>query len=243
MLKHAFRSYLTTLHPRNRRKTKEEPKKFIRTFIVVWMFWILFSDKTIFWVIMKATPLFLIQWTNLGIGTYMDKVMLLCPMKQESRKEYINYMLGFKIGCPIVLGLLLEMIWSIVYGMDIRRTFLLLIIYISYGIAENIHIDCIDKIDNRVLRARRDVDGNVKWSWLNFSVSFVALFLMLNYGFTEVEGFQGQLYKIITLLGSVYLIIMDIVIFCMQYKDMLEEVTDYELAFHIPGRLHYTKSE
>lgn len=243
MLKQAFRSYLTTLHPRSRRKRKVESKDFIRTFIIVWIFWWVFSDVTIFWLIIRATPLFLIQWTNLGIGTYMGKAMLLCPMRQETRKKYINYMIGLKIGCPVVLGFLLEFIWSMVYGFDICRSFVLLISYISYGIAENIHIHCIDKMDNRVLKAKKDTEGNVKWSWLNFSVSFVVLFMVINYGLTEIEGIQGQFYKITTLIGSVYLMIMDTVIFCTQYKDMLDEVTDYELAFYIPGRLHYVKNE
>ena len=92
-----------------------------------------------------------------------------------------------------------------------------------------------------MIRAKKDRKGNVKWSWLNFSVIFVVLFLIINYGSTEREGIYGEFYRSITLLGSAYLIFMDIVIMATQYKDMLEEVTDYELAFHIPGRLHYSK--
>ena len=240
MLKHAFRNYITTLHQKNR---KDEVKKFLRSFISVWIFLWIFSDIVFLELMTRILPLCLIKWTNLVSGSYMGKKMLLCPMNQESRKEYINYMLGFKIGCPVLLGMFIEMLWSMAGRMDFKRSLLLIIIYVSAGIAENIHIDCIDKMNNQILQGRKDRKGNVKWAGINFSVSCVAMFLFLEYGMTELEGIQGNFYRILALAGSVYLIMMDIVILCRQYKDMLEEVTDYELAFHIPGRLHYIDIE
>lgn len=215
MMKQVFRSYIATLHPRKRENLKENPKSLVHVFISLCIF-IWFLEEVSFWfIVLKVLPLFMIKWSNLEIGSYMGKAMLLCPMKQENRKEYINCMIGFKIGCPLALGILIETIWSIVYSFDIRQFLLLMIIYISYGIAETIHIDCIDKVDNRILPAKKDAAGNVKWAWLNFSVSFIAIFLF----------------------------IMDVIILCTQYKDMIEEATEYELAFHIPGRLHYVKEE
>lgn len=243
MFKHAFLSYILSLHPRRRRKTKEEPKSFFISFICMWVIIWRMSEQGILWLITRIIPILFIRWSNLEIGSYMGKVMLLCPIKQEKRKEYINYMLGFKIGCPVILGFLLEMLWSMCYGFDLKRIVLLFISYISYAIAETIHIDCIDKTDNRILEGKKDRKGNVKWAWENFSVSLVALFLIAEHVLVELDGIQGQFYMIQSLVGSIYLIIMDIVILCTQYKHMIEETVDYELAFYVPGRLHYIKNE
>lgn len=243
MMRQAFQSYLATLHPRKSGKYKENPRYFVHAFISLCIFiWIL--EWINMWIVVsKAIPLFLIKWSNLQIGSNMGKAMLLCPMTKESRKEYMNFIIGFKIGCPVVLEMLIEMMWSMIYGFDIRRFLLMVIIYTSYGIAETIHIDVIDKIDHRILPGKKDATGNVKWAWLNFLVGFISLVLVLNYGLTELESMEGQFYAIVTSIGSALLIIMDIIIICTQYKDMVEEATDYELAFHIPGRLYYIKTE
>lgn len=243
MWKQAFRSYLATLDPKTKSKTKENPKEFILSFIILCIFVRAFSDAGIVQILTRAIPVFLVKWSNLEIGSNMSKAMLLCPMKQEQRKEYIHDMLGLKIGCPWILGMIIEMAWSIAYGFDIQRTILLAIIYISYGIAEVIHIDCIDKMDNKIVAGKKDANGNVTWAWQNFSVSYVAMILLLDYAYTELQGLAGTFDNIISLVGSIYLVIMSIVILCTQYKSMIEETTDYELAFHIPGRLHYIEQE
>lgn len=243
MFKQAFRSYLATLHPKTKSKAKENPKEYILSFIVMCIFVRMLSDTNILHIASRALPLFLIKWTNLGIGSNISKAMMLCPMKQEERKEYINYMIGLKIGCPWVLGMLMEIMWSMVYGFDIQRTIQMIIIYLSYGIAEVIHIDCIDKMDNRILPGKKDVSGNVKWAWQNFSVSAIALVLLLDYAYTELDGATDVFYETLSVVGSIYLITMSIVILCTQYKSMIEEMTDYELAFHVPGRLHYIELE
>ncbi len=243
MFKQAFQSYLKTLLPTKRGMQNKEQKENLFSILFILIFTCLFYDTTILEVVLKFIPFVLIKWSNLGVGSYMGKAMLLCPMRKDQRRAYINYMIGFKIGCPVVLGIFLISFCSIKNNFDANQFIILILAYISYGIAENIHIDCIDRIDKRVLPGRKDAEGIVKWSWWNYSVSAVALFMLLDIGLGELEGVRGQFENILAMVGSVYLIVMDIVIFAKQYKDMIEETIDYELAFHVPGRLHYVKQE
>lgn len=244
MLKHAFKSYVMSFHPKRRKQVKEQPKRFLASFVTIWVFMAVFNGADFPVFLTRMVPVLLLKWSNLVIGAFMGKLMLLCPMKKESRKEYINYMIAFKIGCPILLGFFIEMFWNIMYEFNLKQTLFLIIAYLSFGIADTIHIDGIDKTDNRILSVRKDKTGNVKWAVQNFWVMFISLLLLFgNYGESELANELGKFYYILNYAGVVILIVLDIVIFLTQYKNMIEETVDYELAFHVPGRLHYIENE
>lgn len=243
MFQQAFRSYIASLHPG---KTKQEKERKLRSYIsilVIWMIFDILSGDRMWEMIYRIIPMFLVKWGNLDGNSYMGKAMYLCPMKYENRKMYINAFLFFKIGVPVFLVFLLEMIWSVMFGFDLERMILLIVIYVSLGIANEIHLDCYDKIDNRILQGRKATNGTIKWAWQNFTTSFVALILLFNCGFSELEGIKGEFYLMQEHIGIVILIILDIVILYTQYSDMIEEAIDYELAFRIPGRLHYLDNQ
>ena len=57
-----------------------------------------------FWIA-NLTPYYLMWWSNAGGRLPMPKQMYLLTMKKAERGEYIQTLMGIKIGFPVIVGL------------------------------------------------------------------------------------------------------------------------------------------
>ena len=97
MMKQAWRSYLASLHPRNIKKLRESAAYAWFYIIMLFMYAIIsllqdngYADLICLAAVRMLLPLGLMGWSNLGSKYLMPKVMFLCPMKEEERREKVN---------------------------------------------------------------------------------------------------------------------------------------------------------
>lgn len=242
MLKQAFRSYLSALHPRNLKKVKNGNWFWIVYWLIIYPIIIGSTNNPNFaqliWsTVIKMWPFFLMAWSNLSSKFLMSKAMYLCPMTLNERKEYINAVLVIKIGCPVLFGLLIEMVWSIFYGFHPWQCLAILFTHFSIGIATYICFEAPTKADRWISYARKDKHGNIRWAWMNIVNTVVGIFLLMGFELSDMtEGMtMGSGIFIGICLGI--MLIMDICIIATQYEATVESAGEYELNFRILGKV------
>lgn len=240
MFKHALRSYFTTLHPKNLGVLQGNPSSFFYSFFYTGILFSLISDIAEYNLVYKMIPFFLMGWSNRSSRYLLEKNMFLVPMKKEQRKEYIHYVLEIKIGFPLLVGILVECIWSFIYGFQIVRLLLEIFLYISVGIATNIHLDAVDQSTGAMTYAQMNRNGTWQWAWMHMVSMVCGVLMILIYGFAEIDGIFSILNKIVIGAGVAWLLFFDVYVLCTQYHEMLEGAVDYEKAFHIPGSVKHT---
>lgn len=243
MLKQAFRSYMTSFHPKYR-KTMFGRQNYTFYRFLLWGILIrsLIWEKEV-WLFLGLLPVAMMSWSSTDTRVHIEKPMFLCPMTYEMRRIYINNVLLVKIGVPMMLGIFLEIVWNFWCGFSIERSIIVLICYLSIGIGMHVHIDGIDKEDGKTTYARTDRSGKIRSAWINHVVDIWAIFL---YGYAkelEFIGVDGEFYLYLFQYGTAALLLMDAVILLTQYRDMVAQAIDYELAFQIPGNLKYIEEE
>ena len=241
MVKLAFQSYLSALHPRN---IKEAKKSGIYFWLLYWC--ILYPllilgmdedrDGGVFYLkfLVKILPWLLILWSNSASKYMMPKVMYLIPMTYENRKAYVNAVLFIKIGVPVVLGLIIDVIWSCISGFDMVRILFSTFAYISIGIATYFCVQGRGKNDTQISIGKKMPDGTVKAAWLNnwmigFALGILALVVLVSVKDIYWDFIIGFIWTFLTVL----LIIFDILVVTTQYKTTIEGVSDYEANFRI----------
>lgn len=238
MLKQAFRSYLASLHPRNIKKVKGSSNAY---WIIYWIFiWPMmmrtWNDETgnsTLYLITKMIPFLIMSWSNISSKFLMTKEMYLCPMKSEERERYINYILYFKIGFPVFVGLLIEIVWSFFIGFHVFRTLAMVFIYFSVGIAIYICLDTVDQTNRRVTWGRIGRDGKVKWAWMNL-ISFVyGLMIMFSFENTDLTVQMDILSGVFIGVGLILMAILNVLIIRMQYRETMEQAQNYEYEFKV----------
>lgn len=238
MLKQAFRSYLASLHPRNIKKVKGSSNAY---WIIYWIFiWPMmmrtWNDETgnsTLYLITKMIPFLIMSWSNISSKFLMTKEMYLCPMKSEERERYVNYILYFKIGFPVFVGLLIEIVWSFFIGFHVFRTLAMVFIYFSVGIAIYICLDTVDQTNRRVTWGRTGRDGKVKWAWMNL-ISFVyGLMIMFSFENTDLTVQMDILSGVFIGVGLILMSIFNVLIIRMQYRETMEQAQNYEYEFKV----------
>lgn len=238
MLKQAWRSYLASLHPRNIKKVKGSSNAYwIIYWIFIWpMMMTTWNDETgnsTIYLITKMIPFLIMSWSNISSKFLMTKEMYLCPMKSEERERYINYILFFKIGFPVFVGLLIEIVWSFFIGFHVFRTLAMVFIYFSVGIAIYICLDTVDQTNRRVTWGRIGRDGKVKWAWMNL-ISFVyGLMIMFSFENTDLTVQMDILSGVFIGVGLILMAILNVLIIRMQYRETMEQAQNYEYAFKV----------
>lgn len=142
MYKQAWRSYLASIHPRNLKKAKAKGKLF---WVFYWMMLypsIVIHDTEMRNVILMSAfrfmPFLILVWSNGNSPFLMSKAMFLAPLKENERRTYVKAGLVIRIGMSIVLSLVIEMILSIFYGMNIYRICVMLFTHFTLVIAFHI---------------------------------------------------------------------------------------------------------
>ncbi len=242
MLKQAFRSYLSAIHPRNIKKIKENGN---------W-FWVIYFSiiyptlmgatnpnfgRIMLFTMVKMIPFFLMGWSNISSKFLMSKAMYLCPMKQEERKEYINCVLFIKIGFPVLIGIIVELIWSIFHGFYLWQIITIAFIHFSIGIATYICLDAPDKNDQRISFARKDKKGRWRWAWMNIILLVWAVFLLAGFELIDMTEDMDLGSLIVMGISLVAFVIFDITIIVTQYRRTIELAGDYELNFKVLSKV------
>lgn len=248
MLKQAFRSYLSALHPRNIKKLKESPNWFSTIyFLCIYpMLMSIINDddfaRFIWFAMIKLLPFWLMIWSNVTSKFLMPKAMFLCPMKQEERKEYINCVLLIKIGIPVLFGIALELIWSIFDGFHLWQIIEIAFVHFSIGIATYICFEEAGRNDQQIPYVKKDKKGKTKRAWMNIvSLVLGLLFLAgvrvedLTSGITFQNGIH--LDGVLVAIFLVLFLIFDIRILATQYECTIENACNYEQTFRVLGKV------
>lgn len=242
MFKQVFRSYIISFHPKKKKGRGSRQYSFYN----IMFFWFLISiigNDQMWNISYGMIPVFMMYWSDTDTRRYIEKPMFLCPMKYEERKEYINKVLLMKIGVPVLIEIILELLWSYWLGFHIWRMLITLFCCLSAGIAFYIHMDGIDKVDGKIRSAKKSKDGALKVAWMNYVTQISAVVLIQSINILEVAGTDSEFYIYFFGIGVVLLLIGDVIILCTQYRDMVEQSVDYELTFQIPGNLKYISEE
>lgn len=249
MFKQAFRSYLASLHPRNYKKIKNSG------FGGFWFYLFIVSpilnryegegdiSDGLYQAISTITilaPFLIMWWSNLGHKLSMPKLMYMLPMKAEGRKEYLNTLLAIKIGFPVMVGFIIQVVLGVINGIDWLRVVLSTCGIFSFGIGMYVCSELRSKFDRYIRYGVRGKDGHGKDAVLNWMCMIYSTIYFLVVLAVEVEVEGGTL----SLLGWAWtlgflsiMIIMDIAIIKTRYEATIEDVCNYEEAFNVLGKV------
>lgn len=252
MFKQALRSYIVSLHPKNIKKLRES-----MAYGIVYMFVIIcyalagtLSNGTYADVVclsaVRLIPLCITAYSSLSSRYLIPKAMFLCPMKEKERKEYINCVLTIKIGVPVILGIFVEMIWSLFYGFNLFRTVIITFAIFTIGVATYIGYEERRTENGRIPAIVKDENGNKVVLWMNSFAIVIAVFSI--YLFTSLDmkpivwnSKVGIGVFIILAFFLIILVVFDVVIIKNQYKYVIQQSSDYELQFRIKGKVESPK--
>lgn len=245
MMKQAWRSYLTSLHPRNIKTIREKNP-------VWWVFPLvmgvnilpaLLSDETpqawMWSYFFLLFPVAFMTWSDFNSKYLMSKQMFLCPMKKEEREEYIYCVIKCKIFGALIVGFIVHFIWSLKYGFYMWRLMTLLFLYASAGIAIYMGYENPTKTGKKDPWVIYDKDGKAIYPWLStllFCTVFaeVAVFAFLD--FKPEVVLAKTTFPFFVAGASILLlaiVILDIAIIKGQFPYITENIGDYEKNFKI----------
>lgn len=242
MLKRAFQSYLSSLHPRNLKKLQKNNAGF---WLIYWAFIypLIMSGsnpefaKFMWFTMIKMFPFFMMGWSGLSSRFLMPKAMFLCPMKEEDRREYINAVLVMKIGFPMLVGIVIELIFSLYYGFKPLQMVAIAFIHFSLGIALHICFEGKGKYDQRISQARVDKNGKTRWAWMNVVLMIWALLLLAGLEVVDMTLGMSLWSGIIIGISLVAFVVLDVAIMVTQYHDTIVQAGNYELTFQVLSKV------
>ena len=224
-MKHAWRSYLASLHPRYLRKAYDKGGLFmlIYWFVIYPMIMNAVTDNMEFYdvmalMLMRMIPFIIINWSNFSSKYLMPKVMFLSPMKEQERKEYINCVLLIKIGMCILLGICIEIIWGCFTGFHLEKVIIMAIANFSIGVAEYIATE------------KKGINLFV----ITMEIITIAIIAFLEIG---TEGSLTLFCNWFMLVSVILMPVLDIVIIRKKYHATIALAGEYEVAFKIEGKV------
>lgn len=254
MLKQAFRSYIVSLHPRNWKKVKNDSFP-TSSVVLYWM--VLYPtivghygpDAKVHWSIylsymfVKFMPAILLAWSNMCGRLPMPKMMYLAPMKEEERYHYIKSLLLIKIGIPMLLSLVLQLIWMFFFEMSILQMVIILFAYMSIGVGCYVCSDLVNKHGRRILIAKIDKNGEPKEASLNVIEYFLGMVVLIALESTDFLGldridFGTSAYGIVVFLVLLMILLIgNVVILKTRYQDTLKNLCNYEVTYGIGRKI------
>lgn len=242
MLKRAFQSYMSSLHPRNFKKMQKNNAGF---WLIYWAFIypLIVSGSNpdfaqfMWFTLIKTLPFFLMGYSSLSSRFLMPKAMFLCPMKEEDRREYINAVLLMKIGVPVLVGIGIELLFSLYYGFKPLQIVAIAFTHFSVGVAMHICFEGKGKNDRVISQARIDKNGKTRWAWMNVVLMVWGIFLLAGFEAIDMTS-QMSLWSGIAIgISLVAFVIFDIVIIVTQYRGTIEQAGNYELTFRVLSKV------
>ena len=242
MLKRAFHSYMSSLHPRNFKKMQKNNAGF---WLIYWAFIypLIMSGSNpdfaqfMWFTLIKMLPFFLMGYSSLSSRFLMPKAMFLCPMKEEDRREYINAVLLMKIAVPVLVGIGIELLFSLYYGFKPLQIVAIAFTHFSVGVAMHICFEGKGKNDRVISQARIDKNGKTRWAWMNVVLMVWGIFLLAGFEAIDMTS-QMSLWSGIAIgISLVAFVIFDIVIIVTQYRGTIEQAGNYELTFRVLSKV------
>lgn len=242
MLKRAFQSYMSSLHPRNFKKLQKNNAGF---WLIYWVFLypIIVSGSNpnfaqfMWFTMIKMFPFFLMGFSGLSSRFLMPKAMFLCPMKEEDRREYINAVLLMKIGVPVLVGIGIELLFSLYYGFKPLQIAAIAFIHFSVGVALHICFEGKGKNDQTISQARIDKNGKTRWAWMNIVLMVWGLLLLAGFEVIDMTA-EMELWSGIAIgISLVAFVIFDVIIIVTQYRGTIEQAGNYELTFRVLSKV------
>lgn len=247
MWKQAWRSYVTSLHPRNLRKAYDDGKLFwLLYWLIIYPTIIRLGNnesleiyEAIYLTAFRFLPWCLMEWSDIGSKFLMTKMMFLSPMKEEERKEYMNCVLCIKIGVSLICSVLIDVICSLFYGFSAMRMMILLVMIFSIGIAKYISLEAFGKMDEKIYGIVKEKSIHIKSKWINSAVCFFACMVIAFISILDIgaETSLAVFCKIFIGVMTLVLMVLDIKIVFSQYNATIALASDYELSFHILGKV------
>ena len=246
MWKQAWKSYLASLHPRNYKKINAEKSMpwlaAVYWFIINPIFQAFGGDgdaveKVSFWI-MAITPYIIMWWSNLGGRLPMPKQMYLLPMKQPERGKYIQTLLCIKIGFPAIVGLGLQILRGLLFGMHPVKMVLCTLGTISFAIGMYVCSSLRSKFDRYIRYAVRGKDGTGKDAFLNWMCMIYSIMyhsLAATAEATPGDPLWVNLLWLIVPLAIMF--IMDIAIIKTRYLWTVVDACNYEEQFNVLGKV------
>ena len=246
MWKQAWRSYWTSLHPRNLKKAENGIFFNVLYWLVIYPSIMGFTQnnfevsEVIYLTMARLIPFLLMKWSNLGSKFLMTKMMFLSPMKEEERKDYINCVLVIKIGVSIFFGILIETICSIFYGFSMLRMIILTIMNFSMGIATYISLEAMGKMDEKIYAIVKDKSNSTKGHWINTMVIILAVVGIGAVSILDIgaEASLAFFEKVFIGVAMIILLVSDIKMLTGEYEVTIALACDYELSFGILGKVN-----
>ena len=246
MLKQAWRSYIASLHPRNYKKLKDGALGGI------FMYWLVINPimlgyedaedtiQQILFYLVYLLPLLMMWWSNLEQRLPMPKLMYLLPMQRSEQQEYIKTLMLIKIGFPTLVGLIMQILYSIFYKMDLLRVPACTTALASFGIGMYVCSSLRSKFDRYIRYAVRGKDGTGKDAWLNGICMVCSIIYYLSVPMIELEGAKGDAFLITAIwcfIPLAILIIMDVAIIKTRYHAAIIDTCNYEEAFNVLSKV------
>ncbi|MBP3677625.1 MAG: hypothetical protein J6I97_04690 [Agathobacter sp.] len=226
MMKQAWRSYWSSLHPRYLRKAYDNGAIFplIYWFVIYPFIMNLVNENgteiynVMALMFMRMIPFMVMEWSNINSKYLMPKAMYVSPMKEQERMEYINYVLLIKIGMTVFLGMCIEIVWGIFTGFHIGKVAIVVLIILSCGVASYI---------------------STKKHWYNALVMFLAIITMAFIAFLEIgaEESLAIFCKWVIAISVIILPVLVVLIIRKNYHATIAFASDYEVAFKVEGKV------
>ena len=236
MLKQAFYTYFNSFHTRNWKKMEN-------SHLIFWFYWFtlmpIFNNyvetkQEIFYLLCTSFPLFFVGIQARLFEVHIPKAMFLCPMKQEERKQYFSYLLWIKIAMPVLLVFFLQIVYWIFVGKNTKAEYvwmeIVYVLFIYFSI--NISTVFTNKKELQHTNLRKEVTENEtrivykkeKTTSKNIVLEWVALLNEVWLLAGLMFGFAGKYRS----FGFILMLILDIVIWKLQYALALKEAYYYE---------------
>jgi len=245
MWKQAWKSYLASLHPRNYKKINGD-----NFWGIAAVYWLIINpiqqdysgngdavEHISFWI-MTVTPYILMWWSNLGGRLPMPKQMYLLPMKQPERGKYIHTLLSIKIGFPAIVGLVLQLLRGLMYGIHPVKILLCTLGTISFGVGMYVCSSLRSKFDRYIRYAVRGKDGTGKDAFLNGICMIYSIIYHLLVAAGELTPGDPLWVNLLWLIVPLaVMIIMDIAIIKTRYLWTIVDACNYEESFKVLGKV------
>ena len=142
-----------------------------------------------------------------------------------------------KIGFPVLIGIGIELLFSLYYGFKPLQIMAIAFVNFSIGVAMHICFEGKGKNDRVISQARIDKNGKTRWAWMNVVLMVWGIFLLAGFEAIDMTSQMNMWSGIAIGVSLVAFMIFDVVIMVTQYHDTIVQAGNYELTFHVLSKV------
>lgn len=232
MLKQAFRSYWKTIFSKN---LKDALSMFWSIYFFLAMPFFTRSidnPQEAISLVFKMIPFILLGWRVTEPQIFLPKAMFLCPMKDTDRREYVQNLLRVKIGAPVIVSVVLQLIYGLLFQFNFMYVLFTAFGYFSIGISVFLR-SYLENKHGRIVNGFVDKNGDVREAVANVLNHICAIFFLISWEMFDL-AFESEVFRMgYMIVGFVLMSIFDIVIIKRRYEFVVREACDYELSFKV----------